>query len=159
MSVQPLWGCAAHILLLHSTCWGVTSINAEKWAVISLSGVSHSHFWDPVYCMMLLSPPLFKSERERREKKWDKLNYKTWDSCWNQTPDSLCVYTASLSSTISLSVTRSLSSLPASVPMTLLLTLDCDASFIWTNWILWPLTGTRPDQSGMICLITTHSVR
>lgn len=37
----------------------------------------------------------------REARKWDELNHTSWDSCWKQTPQSLSVYSASLSSTIS----------------------------------------------------------
>lgn len=48
------------------------------------------------FCIILLTLLLFQSQRERQEQKLDKRNKKTWDSCWNQTPGLLCVYTASL---------------------------------------------------------------
>lgn len=81
-------------------------------------------------------------------------------------PDtSVCVvYTVSVSSTISLSVTCSPSSLPVFIPMTLLVTLVGAPSFIWTNWILWQQTesstGTRPEQDELynhhpVCWIKT----
>lgn len=62
--------------------------------------VSHSfdQFHCLTLCMKLLSLLLFQSSTQKAKEKneWDKLNYKTQDSCWNQIPDSLFVYTTSL---------------------------------------------------------------
>lgn len=86
-------------------------------------------------CMNLQSQPFFFIQRHtEKNEKWDNLTRKTWDSCWNQTPDWLCVYTASLEfSSLYVSVTRSPSSLPVSVPMTPLLPRDRDPSLIWAK--------------------------
>lgn len=90
-STASVWECTAHTLLLHST--------GQKWAVISLSGLvtalTTSVFKPPAWNCYLCS--YFSLGHSKETKKLDTQNYKTQDSCWNQTLDSLCVYTASLS--------------------------------------------------------------
>lgn len=96
-------------------------------------GNEHFHFLPPAW-ICNLSLFFFIQRHTEKNEKWDNLTCKTWDSCWNQTPHRLCVYTASLEfSSLYVCVTRSPSSLPVSVPMTPLLPQDRDPSFIWAK--------------------------
>lgn len=122
------WEYAAHALLLHST--------SQEWVVISLSPWVTAMNTSTFYLLheSAISAFFFIQRHTEKNDKWDNLTRKTWDSCWNQTPDWLCVYTASLEfSSLYVSVTRSQSSLPVSVPMTPLLPQDRDPSFIWAK--------------------------
>lgn len=122
--------CATHTPLLHST--------AEKLAVISLFGfvtaMTSFYIMHEAASLFFCQPGTQK--RGKNNMNW-KISIETAAATWHQTH---FVFTWPLS--LSVSVTCSMSSLPVSIPMTLLLTQDCDTLFIWAHFSLWILTTT-----------------
>lgn len=145
-STTSVWGCAGHTLLPHSTGWGVTSINTQKWAVISLSGlviaVTSSIFWNPDYWMPLLSF-ILQTAAETRHQTHFLFILPQWVQL------SLCLWRAPCL----------LSQRPFPWPSCWHLTVIHRLSEQIGFSDRWLGDWLELDQSRMICLITTYSVR